>query len=402
MAETGELFLAPEEIAGLWKAHINRSIWSANAYARQLLEIGLVPPYTGRIALNPWSVFNISGQFVCESFGLISPAMPQAAGLIGTHYTHVTIDGEPSQATQLFTAMIATAFYERDIGKIIAAGLAAVDPASEHVGIVNDVVAWHKRFPGDWRETRRLVRDKFAHWDDRDGSATRDGNGYELNSASSVAALLYGGGDLAETLRIAFNFGWDADCNAATSATIVGVTKGWNWISRQGWEIADVYRNTTREGMPEDETISGIASKLFELAEKVILRYGGTRIQTSAGPGFRIKVQQPANVEPLPAPLDRGESLRAELLPLVETWLAGTTEEKARAAYVAVCLGEAPRLAKEQPAAWRSAVRALEGYPALLEKIFSAPAYSGSASNVALITERAGAAGLKKPAAEGK
>ncbi|MFH1068821.1 MAG: hypothetical protein V1794_04290, partial [Candidatus Glassbacteria bacterium] len=107
MQRTGELFLPPETIAGLWKAHINRAIWSANAYARQLMEIGLVPPYTGRIALNPWSVFNISGQFVCESFGLISPAMPQAAATIGTHYTHVTIDGEPSQATQLFTAMIA-------------------------------------------------------------------------------------------------------------------------------------------------------------------------------------------------------------------------------------------------------------------------------------------------------
>jgi hypothetical protein len=357
------------------------------------MEIGLVPPYTGRIALNPWSIFNISGQFVCESFGLMSPAMPQAAATIGTHYTHVSIDGEPSQATQLFTAMIATAFYEKEIPRIIEAALGAIDPASEHVKIVNDVRSWHSIYPDDWRETRQRIKEKYAHYGDRDGRDIRDGNGYGLNSASTVAALLYGGGDLAETLRIAFDFGWDADNNAATAATIVGVTKGWSWIRAQGWQIADVYRNTTRDDMPQDETITGYAHRLCDLAVKVILRYGGERIQTSAGPGFRIKVQPAANVEPLPAPLDRGESLRAELSPMIDGWLAGTPEEKARAAYLAICLGEAKRLAAEHPAAWRSALACLEGHPALLEKMFGAPAYTGSS-----IAERAAAAGLKKPA----
>ena len=81
------------------------------------MDLGIEPPWTGNVGLNPWSDFNISGQFICESFGLMSPAMPQTAARLGLHYTHVAIDGEPAQATQLFTTMIATAFVETDIEK---------------------------------------------------------------------------------------------------------------------------------------------------------------------------------------------------------------------------------------------------------------------------------------------
>jgi len=61
------------------------------------MDLGIEPPWTGNVGLNRGPNFNISGQFVCESFGLISPAMPQTAAKIGLHYTRVAIDGEPAQ-----------------------------------------------------------------------------------------------------------------------------------------------------------------------------------------------------------------------------------------------------------------------------------------------------------------
>jgi len=71
--------------------------------------------WTGNVGLNPWSDFNISGQFVCESFGLISPAMPQTAAK-DRPSLHARRDRRRNrlQATQLFTTMIATAFVETD------------------------------------------------------------------------------------------------------------------------------------------------------------------------------------------------------------------------------------------------------------------------------------------------
>ncbi len=392
MQKSGEVFTPPERISELWKTHINRSIWCANAYARKMMDLGIDPPLTGRIALNPWSVFNISGQFICESFGLIAPAMPQTASMIGTHFTHVTIDGEPAQATQLFTTMIATAFIESDIDKILDAGLEAVDPASTHYELVNQVRTWHRENPADWRATRLKIKEKYAHFGDRDGKETRDGNGYELNSASTIASLLYGGGDLAQTLRIAFNLGWDADNNAATSATIVGVIKGLAWIESQGWDIKDAYRNTTRDHMPEDETITGFGHRLVEVASTVILTNRGEEITVGGEKGYRIKVQRPANVEPYPEPLDRLPVLIEQLAPEIESGLSGSKQDKARAAYFAICLGQAERLRSERPAEWKQALKALSGYPALVKMMFDAPKHTGEQISV-----RASAAGLKKP-----
>jgi hypothetical protein len=112
MLQSGRIILPYDSIFILWKENISDRILCSIRYARNLTDIGLVPPLTGRIALKPWAGFNISGQSLCEQFGLISPGMPQAAARIGLHHTHVAINGEPAQTTQLYDAMIATAFSE--------------------------------------------------------------------------------------------------------------------------------------------------------------------------------------------------------------------------------------------------------------------------------------------------
>ena len=135
--------LPHDQIFDLWKERINNRIWCSNLYARCLMDIGIKPPYTGNGTLNPWANFNISGQFLCETFGLMAPAMPRTAARIGLNYTTVAIDNEPAQATQLFTAMIATAFIESDVGKILDAGMNALDEKSILMEIINDIKKWH-------------------------------------------------------------------------------------------------------------------------------------------------------------------------------------------------------------------------------------------------------------------
>ncbi len=52
-----------------------------------------------------------------------------------------------------------------------------------------------------------------------------------------VGALIYGDGDFVRTVRHAFNFGGDANNNAAGSGTILGVIKGNRFLQSQGWNI---------------------------------------------------------------------------------------------------------------------------------------------------------------------
>ena len=391
MQRSRAAMLGSEEITLLWKRHINDHIWCANLYARQLMDIGIDPPLTGNLALNPWAGFNISGQFICETFGLIAPGMPQTAARIGLNYTHVTIDAEPAQTTQLFTAMIATAFFTDDIEAIIDAGLASLDPDSRIVPIISDVRRWNKQYGDDWRSTRRLIRDKYTLYESR----MRNQNGYELCTAATIAALLHGRGDLVNTLVHAFNFGWDADNNAATAATIVGVIKGHEWIRRQGWEITDRYRNTTRPSMPQDETITGFGDRIIEVAGHVITENGGRKIRRDGKNFYRISIQQPANVETLPDSDEQLAGLRSKMKHEIEAGLAdgATVRQQARAAYLAICLDLADEPGSRDSDGWTRALAALEKYPKLLDVLFyKSPGPAGDKLRAAAV-----AAGLKKP-----
>jgi hypothetical protein len=391
MQDENCLLLPPSRISRLWRERINKSIWCSNLYARQLMDLGIDPPLTGTAAFNPWADFNISGQFICETFGLIAPVMPQKAAELGLNYTRATIDGEPAQTTQLFTSMIATAFVENDVNAILDAGLSAIDPNSRICRIVKDVRRWHGEHPDDWRATRQLLKRTYSKYN----GEMRDRNGYELNTGSTVAALLYGEGDFVKTLIAAFNFGWDADNNAATAGTIVGVLKGYRWILAQGWQIIDRYRNTTRENMPTDETITSFADRLIDLAERVIREQGGERLTSDGRIVYRINAQKPKCVYAMESPQAQTAILREKLQGEIKESIAhpASEQESARAAYFAICLDLAESIRKEHPQEWSQALTALTSYEKIVQAVFHhSPTPLGDE-----FREKALAAGLRRP-----
>lgn len=391
MQRRSAILLSPREIVEAWHRHINRRIWCSNQYVRELMELGIEPPLTGDAELNPWADFNLSGQFLSETWGLIAPGMPQTAAHIALHYTRVGIDGEPAQSTQLFAAMISQAFLSADLAEILDAETAAVDPKSVMRRIVVDVRAWYRENPSDWRRTRRLIQQKYSRY----GGAMTDRNGVELNGAATIAALLYGRGDFVETVRHAFNFGWDCDNNAAASGTILGVIKGYRWMTSQGWNITDRFRNTSRDNMPEDETISSFGDRLVALADRVILEHGGSVGQTPRGRVCRIRKENARNFEPLPDPSRQAAELRANWVPEIEAAIAeaADTQRLARAAYLAICLDLAPGLRQRRQERWARAVAALREYPRVLQVLFfESPTPAGDA-----LRRRAVSAGVAPP-----
>ena len=359
MLKSGRHILPYDEIYNLWIENINDKIWCSNRYARNLMDLGIQPPYTGRIAFNPWALFNISGQFLCEQFALISPGMPQTAAKIGTHYTHVAVDGEPIQTTQLYDAMIATAFFENDYMEVIKAGLAAVDPNSEIYEIVSRVTSWYQAHPEDWRATRMAIKEEY--WNGEFGGPG-GGNGYRIITAATIASILHGEGNFVESIRHAFNFGWDADNVAAMVGTIMGVLKGEKWIRAQGWIIKDEYKNNRRPGLPSDLTITEFADMHYQIAKMVILENGGEAIEINGKSGFRINIEEPANIESLPTPLHRIDELRERVWPLIQTDLAGDSIQMARAVYATICLDLVKEINVERSKDWSTAIEAIKPY----------------------------------------
>jgi hypothetical protein len=380
-------------IPAIWQKHINRRIWCSHLYLRQIMDLGIEPPLTGRIEFNPWADFNLSGQFVSETWGLISPGMPQTAARIGLHYTHVSVDGEAVQSTQMIDAMIATAFLTNDMDKILDAGVAALDPKSVMSQIMSDVRGWHKENPRDWRTTRRLTKEKYCKYG---GEDLRDRNGVWLNGASTVSALLYGDGDWVQTVRSAFNFGWDADNNAAASGTILGVIKGNKVLLAQGWNIKDLYRNTSRDDMPENETLTSYSDRLVEIAKRNIIEQGGSKLAVNGKSVYRINSEEPRNVERLPDLKKQYGTMRSQLKGEIEKGVlsGASAQDKARAAYMAICLDFAPELKERYPRPWTAAAAALQEYPRVLQAIFyEAPFPAGDT-----IRQKTLAAGIERPA----
>ena len=385
-------FLPYKDISSIWINSINRGIWCSNQYARYLMDLGIQPPLTGNVVLNPWAGFNVSGQFLCETFGLVAPAMPQTAAKIGLHYTRVAIEQEPAQTTQLFTTMISTAFIENDINRILDAGLASLDPGSIIVRIIADVRKWHSENPANYKETHRLIHAKYELKD----AKLRNINGSELNSAAIIAAFLYGNGDFAETLRYGFNFGYDADCNTATLGTIIGAIYGYRRMMSHGWQVVDRYKNTKRDNMPMDETITSYADRVIDVFEMVNQENGGSKYVSDNVVVYNIPVEKPASVIKLFSPEEQRQILITKYeKEIVRSLLEGDRQEKARAAYMAVCMDMNAALGKKYPEQWKEACYNLSGYWKVINNI------SGGTNSQKAISEKFAAAGFarlaKKP-----
>lgn len=373
MQRRREVFLSEDVITGLWKERINKRIWSSNRFARHLMDIGIKPPFTGYTTFNPWAEFNVSGQFLCETFGLIAPGMPQFAAKLALNYTTVTINNEPAQTTQLFTGMIATAFVEDDPEEILNAGIAQLDSSSDIFKIVEDARNWHRQYPDNWMKARQSLRDKYT----RENGNVRDFNGHELNTGAIILSFLYGEGDFVESLKLAFGMGWDADCNAATVGTIVGVMNGYrkmlsdNDRYSQPWPIVDRYKNVTRDNMPDNETITSFADRIIELFEMVNEEQGGSKKLRNNVMVYQIPIETPASVLPIYSIEEQKRSLQAEFAQQVEEDLVnGKREERARAAYLAICLDMDDHLSKTHKKEWKQACYDLSGYWKIMNNIF--------------------------------
>ncbi|MNX91419.1 ADP-ribosylglycohydrolase [compost metagenome] len=264
--------------------------------------------------------------------------------------------------------MIATAFVESDINKILDSGVSSLDPKSIMVRIIADVRKWHNQNPENPAETHRLLHEKYELKD----ALIRNKNGSELNTAVIIAAFLYGNGNFSETIRHSMNFGYDADCNAATLGTLMGTIYGQRRILNEGWQLVDRYKNTSRDNMPNDETITSFADRVVDVFEMINQENGGSKTIVNKTVVYHIQSEKPTSVYKLLNLDEEKLRLKNELEKhIVFDLLSGKKQEMARAAYLAVSLDLAKNLNKKYPNQWKEACYNLSGYWKVISTIFN-------------------------------
>lgn len=207
--------------AGIDYANTKFGLCAANWAGRDNLRRGIAPPDCGHPRHNACAD-DIDYQIESDYAGLISPGLPQRAIAFARLFGTLVNSGDGVWAGAFMGGMYAEAFFTRDVDAILDAGLSCIPAESQYAEMVRDVRAWHRASPDDWRACWRKVKAKYV--DDpayHRGRIDQPGSDVKPNGAFVVMGLLYGGGDLVRTVRVAMQCGWDSDCNPSSAAGVL-------------------------------------------------------------------------------------------------------------------------------------------------------------------------------------
>jgi len=262
------------EITEMWKKHINRRIWVANQTARGLMDQGLKAPDTGRKENNDnW--FQIDPQLVNEIWSAFYPGMTKKAGERALWGARITNDDWGTHPTIAYGVIISAAFFEKDVNKLVQMAIEAVPNEGPYAEGIRDVVKWHKE-NDDWRDTRKLIHDKYFRYKKGSYEAPVSVVSSLNNGLAGIMALLYGEGDFMKTVGIAVSAGYDCDNQAATCAAVVAVMHGTECLPADMVEsFNDQYVCFTRDEVPIATPISNIVDRITDKAYEAILENGG-------------------------------------------------------------------------------------------------------------------------------
>ncbi len=279
--------------AGIDFANSGYMLWHANYFGRDNLRKGIAPPDSGHPQFNEHAD-DIDYQIEADYSGLIAPGMPNYAVEAGNKFGRLMNYADGVYGGQWVGAMYALAFFESDVEVILLKALEYIPQESGYYECIMDTVDAYHRNPDNWKAAWREITDKY-HVDESNRKFTCcHGADYvnidaKLNGAYIAMGLLYGGGDLDKTIFISTACGQDSDCNPANAAGVVGTIIGFDNMP----EKFKGKLNLTRKFDFTDYNFPELINVCQTLAEKLVVRYGGTVKTVNGQVVYQIPEQLP-------------------------------------------------------------------------------------------------------------
>jgi len=314
--------------AGIDFANSEYRLWCANNAGRRNLRAGIGPPDSSHPQFNKCPN-DIDYMIESDFAGLIAPGMPNVAIELGNKFGRLMNYGDGVYGGQFVSGMYAEAFFEDDILKIIAAGLACIPAESHFAEMVRDMVAWYKENPNDWIATWEKCQRKYRE----DPEYQKSSNGsidVRINGAYVLMGLLYGKGDLDQTIIISTRCGQDSDCNPSNAAGVLFTTLGFGNLPDRFTEMLDY---ETKFNYTE-YNINSMLDVCEKLAREFVIREGG-RIE-------KDKNGEEVFVIPVRKPVPNQLELSWAPGPIVGSMF--TDEEKAKISFTAPLQKDVDRL----------------------------------------------------------
>jgi hypothetical protein len=280
--------------AGLDFANSGYPLWHANRAGRDNLRNGIAPPDSGHPKFNKHAD-DIDYQIEADFAGLIAPGMPNVAVQLGETFGRLMNYGDGLYGGQFVGGMYAEAFFEKDMVRIVEAGLRCIPPGSQYHECISDVLRWYRQYPDDWTKTWQLVNEKYQlNPQYRRFSCTAPGDPFnidaKINGSYIVIGLLYGRGDPDKTITIACRCGQDSDCNPSSAGGILFTTIGFQNLPEKFTSALDPAGkfSHTPYNFP---TLVSVCEKLVRQA--IVNCDGKVRTDRQGGEYFVIPRQKP-------------------------------------------------------------------------------------------------------------
>ncbi|MEP0843641.1 MAG: ADP-ribosylglycohydrolase family protein [Phycisphaerae bacterium] len=278
--------------AGIDFANSGYPLWHANKAGRTALRNGIAPPDSGHPKFNAHAD-DIDYQIESDFAGLISPGLPNTVIALGEKFGRLMNYGDGVYGGQFVGGMYAEAFFEKDPVKLVEAGLACIPPGSQYAECIRDVLAWYRKYPEDWEKNWREIDRKYqknpayrrASCDKRKFNIDA-----KINGAYIVLGLLYGKGDLDQSIIISTRAGQDSDCNPSSAAGVLFTTVGFEKIPARFKEKLD----QNREWLFTSYNFPRLIAACEKVARQAVVQAGGRIEKDAAGEEvFVVPVERP-------------------------------------------------------------------------------------------------------------
>ena len=281
--------LSGEQIREGWLRHIKKEeenfLWVSNQTALNLMHEGVVPPMTGDPATNP-DYDMIDAQLTTEIFGFFAPTRPDVA-LKMAHLPIQTVARKNAEWISEFNVIMYSLAPMADENKSMKENLMWMAtearkrlPNDSYSAKMYDFVLDNYQTGATWEEARDALHEKYQiRQEDGYPWATKDEvcNGCfaaGINFGASIVSLLYGEGDIKETIKIGALAGWDSDNPTATWGGLLGFMLGKDGIEKAfDNKFANRFNiHRTRVGFPNNgiDTFEDMAKMGIYVIDRVV------------------------------------------------------------------------------------------------------------------------------------
>ena len=187
-------------------------------YAKKNYAVGIYPPTSGSFN-NEYYKNGMGCPIRSEIWACLFPGESRLA------HPYVEMDGsidherDSIDAEHFLVHLESEAFFAKgyeDVLPLIESSLCEIPGGTKIHGVLSLVIDLYKK-GCDWKRVREAILKKYGHPDCT--------NLYQ-NMGLTLLALLWGGGDFRETVRLSLAVGYDTDCIAATAASVLGILRG--------------------------------------------------------------------------------------------------------------------------------------------------------------------------------